>query len=198
MPVGSLAVVQSILDHPLLFKVLTPVGVAQPVPFWESPASFHLPPPSPTASAAAATSAAPPLPIPMPTRQNTNGGGASILAAAAASVSEAGSPFDRASDIPRSLPIVLSPSFLSSEDDEEEEGSSQYDAEVDALMDSEAAASTGAAESEAATEDEVKPSTSVGWNGGNLTPRRLASRSSFSRTRSSSFNSTVSAGGFPI
>ncbi len=168
----------------------------QPVPFWESPTSFHLTPSSTDMAAVAETGAAP-LPIPMPTQQNGGDVGAFILAAAAASVSEAGSAFDRASnvrDYPRSLPIVLSPSFLSSEDDEDEEGSSEVDAAVDALMDEEAAA--GSAESEDTPEEEAKPGMQVG-NGGSLTPRRLLSRSSFSRTRSNSFNSSMSAGERP-
>ena len=168
----------------------------QPVPFWESPTSFHLTPPSTDMAAVAETGRAP-LPIPMPTQQNGSDVGAFTLAAAAASVSEASSAFDRASnvrDYPRSLPIVLSPSFLSSEDDEDEEGSSEVDAAVDALMDEEAAA--GSTESEDTPEEEAKSGLQVG-NGGSLTPRRLLSRSSFSRTRSNSFNSSMSAGERP-
>lgn len=161
----------------------------QPLPFWESPTSFHLPPP--TANAIMLPAA--PLPIPLPTRLSHTAASSvanDVIASAAASFSPGGSPADNVREYPRSLPIVLSP-FLSS-DEEDNEGSEE--AEAEGVINA-AAARSGAGEPRSLADDEAKPNMSVGCNGGSLSPRRLASRNSFSRTRSNSFNSSPSIGG---
>ena len=162
----------------------------QPLPFWESPTSFHLPPPSAPATAAPIIPPAAPLPIPMPTQRGFNGPTSvanGVIASAAASIVSGGSPADNVREYPRSLPIVLSP-FLSS-DEEDNEGSDEAEAE--------GGVRAAAAKPVRIVDEEAKPSMSLGCNGGSLTPRRLASRNSFSRTRSSSFNSSC-VGGFSL
>lgn len=177
----------------MIFYVLG-IFLLQPLPFWESPTSFHLPPP--TATAAAIMPPAAPLPIPMPTQHGHTGRSSvadDVIASAAASILTSGSPADNVREYPRSLPIVLSP-FLSS-DEEDNEGSEAAEAEG---VVSAAAARSGAAEGIRMVDEEAKPSMSVGCNGGSLTPRRLASRNSFSRTRSNSFNSSPNIGRLSI
>ncbi|CAL8463928.1 g3463 [Coccomyxa elongata] len=162
-----------------------------PLPFWESPTSFHLPPPCATTTAVAIVPPAAPLPIPMPTQLSHTASSSvanDVIASAAASVFPGGSPADNMREYPRSLPIVLSP-FLSS-DEEDNEGSEE--AEAEGLINA-AAARSGAREPRSVVDDEAKPNMSVGCNGGS--PRRLASRNNFSRTRSNSFNSSPSIGG---
>lgn len=186
----------------------------QPKPFWESPTSFHLPPPLATAIAIsenAIPAAAAPLPIPMPlpplqtpAEGPTTSAHAllhNLLATEDESPSTAAPATSRsvgsnassiiAEDVsahPRSLPIVLS--ACNSSDDEGSEGTNA------GLEDQAGVAErqNGGYEVDA-REEEVMLSASVGCNGGSLGLRRLSARNSFTRTRSGSFNSSLSVGG---